>query len=524
MKKNIYLLAMVFLPVFLSAQHTNILIDDNQFGYKPCEPSIIINPKNTDHMVAGAIINRYYYSTDGGENWSIGFLESPWGVWGDPSVVVDTAGAYYYFHLANPPVGVGSWIDRIISQKLDQPGGSWEQKTFMGLNGTKAQDKEWPVIDRSNNNIYVTWTQFDDYASYSPDDYSNIHFSKSTDAGQTWSEAMQINEVSGNCVDSDNTVEGAVPAVGPNGEIYVAWVGPAGLVFDRSLDEGETWLEEDIFITDVPGGWDYDIPGISRCNGLPITKCDLSGGEHHGTIYVNWSDQRNGVDDTDVWLVKSTNGGDTWTEPIRVNDDPPGSQQFFTWMDVDQATGYLWFVWYDRRNYDDNNTDVYMAVSRDGGETFHNFKVSESPFYPETGFNIFFGDYNNVSAFNNVIRPIWTRQDAGELSVWTALVDPYIVGFEENIPSLLSLEQNYPNPFKVSTKIAYKIMEPGDVSLSIYNLHGEKVVQLFENKYHFRGKFIESFNPADHGLPAGVYFFRLSTKNEVLKRTMVFVK
>ena len=65
---------------------------------------------------------------------------------------------------------------------------------------------------------------------------------------------------------------------------------------------------------EFPGGWDYDIPGINRCNGLPITVCDLSGGSNHGTIYINWTDQRNGTDDTDVWLAKSTDGGDTWTE------------------------------------------------------------------------------------------------------------------------------------------------------------------------------------------------------------------
>ncbi len=89
----------------------------------------------------------------------------------------------------------------------------------MGLNGAKEQDKQWPVIDRSNNNIYVTWTQFDNYGSISADDYSNIHFSKSLDGGETWSEALQINEVSGDCFDEDNTVEGAVRALAPTAEI-----------------------------------------------------------------------------------------------------------------------------------------------------------------------------------------------------------------------------------------------------------------------------------------------------------------
>lgn len=65
-----------------------------------------------------------------------------------------------------------------------------------------------------------------------------------------------------------------------------------------------------------------------------------------------------------------------------MNDDQPGKHQFFTWMTIDQSTGYLNFVFYDRRNHSNNATDVYMAVLYDGGETFTNFKVSESPFTP----------------------------------------------------------------------------------------------------------------------------------------------
>ena len=166
----------------------------------------------------------------------------------------------------------------------------------MGLNGTKAQDKHWSAIDRTNNNIYVTWTQFDNYGSSNPLDSTIIRFSKSLNGGQTWSPAKRINRVAGDCIDGDNTVEGAVPCVGPNGEIYVSWAGPVGLVFNRSLDQGETWMDTNVFVSDIPGGWDYSIPGISRANGLPVTCCDLSNGPYRGTIYINWSDQRNGYD------------------------------------------------------------------------------------------------------------------------------------------------------------------------------------------------------------------------------------
>lgn len=517
MKKSVIFIICITIIALVQAQHTNILIDDDQSGYKPCEPSIVIDPENTDQMVAGAIINRYYYSLDGGYNWDKGLLESPWGVWGDPCIIVDTNSSYHYLHLSNPVSG--NWIDRIVSQKLDQIGGEWNQGTYMGLNGIKAQDKEWAVVDRSNNYIYVTWTQFDDYGSSDPDDESNIHFSKSTDGGITWSDAIRINEVPGNCVDDDLTVEGAVPAVGPDGEIYVAWAGPEGLVFDKSEDEGETWLDDDIFITDIPGGWAFNIPGINRCNGLPVTKCDLSGGPYRGTIYVNWSDQRNGTNDTDVWMVKSTDEGETWSEPVRVNNDPAGKQQFFTWMDVDQKTGNLWFAWYDRRNYEDNNTDVFMAVSYDAGESFVNFKVSESPFLPSS--NYFFGDYTNVSAYDDIIRPIWTRLNNGILSIWTAIVDPAMVSVNEPLVSLISEEHNYPNPFRESTVISFKLRNPTRVNLEITDVLGNCVATIYDNKMLPAGKYTKQFSPGDYGLPAGVYFFKLcDNKNSTYKKML----
>ncbi len=521
--KNIFTAVLVVLALSfsVSAQHLNVLIDEFGSWTQPEEPSIMVNPKNTDHIVGGANIDNVYFSTDGGYTWTTDVLTSTHGVWGDPVIIVDTASAFYFLHLSNPPSG-GSWIDRIVCQKQDEIGGAWNNGSYMGLNDGKEQDKQWAIVDITNNNIYVTWTQFDNYGSSNPNEFSNILFSRSYDGGESWSDALQINEVSGDCVDDDNTVEGAVPAMGPNGEIYVAWAGPEGLVFDRSLDQGDTWLENDIFIGPFPEGWAYDIPGISRCNGLPVTKCDLSGGPNHGTIYVNWSDQRNGTDDTDIWMCKSTDGGDTWTDAIRVNDDPPGKQQFFTWMDVDQETGYLYFVFYDRRNYDNNNTDVYMAMSKDGGETFMNFKVSESPFLPFS--STFFGDYTNVSAYNGVVRPIWARLEGSDLSIWTAIVNPDIVGIDEDIPSLFSMEQNYPNPFRESTVISFKLKQAAKISLKVYDVFGRVVAIIHDNEQTIAGKHTRVFEPEAYHLATGMYYFNLESNNMMVKKKMIFVK
>ncbi len=504
--KTIALFSCLLFAFSVQAQHLNVLMGGKD---SPNEPSIFINPRNTNQMMAASNLNNYFFSDDGGYSWENRILQSPQlGVWGDPCIIVDTAGSFYFFHLSNP--ANGNWIDRIVCQRTDDFASSWTAGSGIGLNGIKAQDKEWAVVDPATNNIYVTWTQFDNYGSYNPNDSSIIRFSKSTDQGDTWSEPVRLSKTAGDCIDSDNTVEGAVPAVGPQGQIYVSWAGPDGISFNRSLDGGETWLDQEKILSDFPGGWDFEIPGIMRTNGFPITVCDLSQGPDRGTIYINWSDQRNGADDTDVWLIKSTDGGETWSERKRVNDDGPGHHQFFTWMSVDQVTGKLWFVFYDRRNYSDTQTDVYMAMSDDGGETFNNFKISDSPFIPTSG--VFFGDYNNISAHNNVVRPIWTRLHQNKLGIYTAIVDTDFVGIQDvDDAKPLAAIHSWPNPFSQTTAFSYRLRRDAQVTLLLRDITGRMIAKFIDNQRLPAGKYVQHLDGAALNLGSGVYFFELIT-------------
>jgi hypothetical protein len=179
-------------------------------------------------------------------------------------------------------------------------------------------------------------------------------------------------------------------------------------------------LRNDLAIQRIYGGWSMKIPGLSRCNGMPVLMIDNSTSRFTGSLYLVWADQKNGENDTDIWFSRSTSSGDNWTSPVRINQDAPGKHQFLPWMTVDQTTGHIYIVYYDRRAYDDNQTDVYLAYSTDGGNKFTEVKISESPFVPSD--QKFFGDYNNISAHKGVIAPIWTRMDEGRTSVWTAII------------------------------------------------------------------------------------------------------
>lgn len=497
----------MLLCVWANGNSQNIMVGDD---YSPNEPTIMMDPNNPDILVAGTNLNNYYYSSDGGQTWTVNKLNSPYGVWGDPVIDVDEDGNFYFFHLSNPPDGEGDFIDRIVCQKSNDQGKSWSEGTYTGLNGNKDQDKHWSVIDRKTNHIYLTWTQFDKYGSTDPSCQSNILFSKSTDGGDSWSVPKRVSSTPGDCRDDDDTVEGAVPAIGPNGEIYVAWAGPNGLVFNRSLDQGESWLSEDIKVDDIPSGWNYKIPGIFRANGLPVTKCDLSGGPNHGTIYINWSDKRSGWADTDIWLVKSTDGGDTWSDAIRVNNDNSKRHQFFTWMDIDQTNGKLSFVFYDRRNYESNATEVYFAHSVDGGETFLNKKISNSPFTPIE--NIFFGDYTNIVAHNNIIRPIWTRLQDGQLSIWTELTPlekNQVVGVEDELVAESSAFSSYPNPTSDKSYVSFKLHKTSKVSLSLYDQQGRQVAVILNDKQMEYGKYIIPISTSELAVKDGVYHAKL---------------
>lgn len=502
---------------------TNICIDSTN---EPEEVSIAISPKNPANLVAGSNINNHYYSKDTGRTWKGGYMKSPYGVWGDPIILSDADGAFYFFHLSTPPTG--HWIDRMVCQKSVDSGKTWNDGSYTGLNGEKNQDKPGCAIDLTQspfrNRLYIAWTQFDHYGSANPADSSRILFSYSADGAATWSTPLRLDNHAGDCLDGDNTVEGAVPAVGPSGQLYVAWAGPQGLSFNKSSDGGKTWLPHEKKIGSIIGGWDYYVPGIDRCDGLPVTCCDISNGPHHGTIYVNWSDQRNGLDNTDIWITKSTNEGETWSRPVKVNDDLGSHNQFMSWLSIDPQTGYLYCLFYDRRNHGGDTTDVYLAISKDGGESFVNMRINEHWFVP-TAID-FFGDYISIQALNNIVRPIWMQLNQHRLKIFTALINPGDLDWatyqrQSGAPAVQNKAEKAGR--NESLWFNYSLEQSQAISLSIIDMWGKNVHTIYSNRFLKAGRHEFILNLAHQHIPAGTYAYKLDTeKGSIYKPIVIY--
>lgn len=70
-----------------------------------------------------------------------------------------------------------------------------------------------------------------------------------------------------------------------------------------------------------------------------------------------------------------------------------------------------------------------------------------------------------------------------------------------------SLSQNYPNPFNPSTQISFSIAKESEVSLTVFNLLGQKVAVLLDGKSFAPGAHSVSFDAS--GLPNGIYYYKI---------------
>jgi len=393
----------------------------------PCEPDIAIDPENPLRIVAGSVLRNVYTSQDGGHNWTTARLESPLGVYGDPCLVADGRGNFYYFHLSDPDQkGWGSprFLDRIVVQRSKARNGTdWSRGQSIGHRPPKQQDKEWVDVSADGKTLYCAWTEFDAYGSTSERDRSRIVFSSGTRKGQKWSEPVVVSQTEGNCLDGDETAEGATPAAGLGDAVYLTWALNGNLFFSSSADRGRTWTPERI-IGFQTGGWSQDVPGFDRSNGMPVLVCDRSRGFQQGSLYLMYSEQKGS--DIDVVVRVSRDGGLSWSPATPIHPVGDSSVQFMPWIAVDQSTGRVHAVFYDRQRRPGEEglhpwaTHVVHAWSANGFD-WNQERLTVEPFVPSP--KAFMGDYNAIDVVGGIVRPVWTELHEGRLSIWTALIE-----------------------------------------------------------------------------------------------------
>jgi hypothetical protein len=94
------------------------------------------------------------------------------------------------------------------------------------------------------------------------------------------------------------------------------------------------------------------------------------------------------------------------------------------------------------------------------------------------------------------------------------------------VPSGYVLEQNYPNPFNPTTQILFSLPSNERVTLTIYNLLGQKIAALVDGVMS-AGSHVVTWNGRDSRglqLPSGVYFYRLESPGFVAAKRMLMLK
>ncbi len=412
---------------------TNTLQSENSIFIDPVNGLSLLNSNNSHP--APYIGTQYgadaLQSPDGGTSWE-GTVQGVGGYnFGDPATAISRTGRLYVGYIFS---GGGQGISY-----SDDNGMTWKKRGVAPAPGGFGSilDKNHLWIDNSLSspylgNMYDGWTVISGSIGT-----GNVQVSRSMDGGLAWQNPVTISSE----VAAGSHNQGINIQTGPLGEVYAVWAvydsWPANekaLGFARSMDGGHNWEPGRRIFNNIKGIRIQGANKLMRVNSFPVMAVDNSNGPDKGSIYVVWANiGEPGVNTgfgVDIYMIKSTDKGDTWSQPLRINQNPPDASKhhYFPWITCDPDNGNLAVVFYDDRNVPDDMCETWVAISKNGGATWQDFRVSDVAFTPSplTGLSDnYFGDYLGITSKAGMVYPCWTDNRTGEAMGY---VSPFRIG------------------------------------------------------------------------------------------------
>jgi BNR/Asp-box repeat len=347
------------------------------------EPTLCIDPTNPNRIAVGwrqfDTTNSDFrqagvaYSTNGGLNWTFPGSVDAGTFRSDPVLASDANGVFYYLGITNDSTFA---CDLVRSTN----GGATWQPVGPALGG----DKEWMTIDTTGSpgrgNIYEVWSPF-----YNVYNNQNQIFTRSTDGGNSWMTAIGLPHL---------PYFGTI-AVGPNGEVYAfgTAIDVEPFWINRSSDATNPFATPTVDVStvvDLGGPPAFGVPIINPGGllGQAWVAVDRSTNSTRGYVYVLCSVTNDPGNLANVMFARSTDGGQTWSAPLRINDDSPNQNacHWFGTLSV-APNGRIDACWNDTRHSADNSTsELYYSWSEDGGLAWAPNRPLSPPFNQSLGY------------------------------------------------------------------------------------------------------------------------------------------
>jgi hypothetical protein len=264
----------------------------------------------------------YGYSVDGGVTYTDGGsppVPAGWRWASDPLVTVNEKTGDFWFCAMVDDNSTRNGI-ALVKAHFNAGAVQWSTPALV-RSGNKASvlfDKPWLAVDSLSGRLYLAYTAF----SATVD---TIVFQRSSAGGTTWDSPLRLSSNA-----EAGYVQGARPAVGPGGEVYVTWysIESASPYADhmkirKSTDQGATFNAA-VTAASVYSNFGSGAPGFNRGTGItyPSIAVDRSTGAHRGRIYMAWNES------VSIWgdvYAMGTTGAVSETEP---NDAPATAKTF----------------------------------------------------------------------------------------------------------------------------------------------------------------------------------------------------